>query len=144
MSAEDIRKYLSGPGEIEKRIRDREEKIAALRSVAARVTPSLHQAPGSPGNGEDHKLENLIAKIDELERENREDEILLSTLCLEISDRLDALPNVNHRRILRLSSIGRRSNAEICREMNYSESYVRRMKMVALEELAKSWKESAG
>ena len=144
MSAEDIRKYLSGPGKIEERIRDREEKIETLRTVAARVTPTLHLTSASSGNSEDHKLENLIAKIDELERENREDEIILSTLCLEISDRLDTLQNMNHRRILRLSSIGRRSNAEICREMNYSESYVRRMKMVALEELAKSWKESAG
>ena len=55
MSAEEIRKYLTEPARIEERIRNREEEIETMRSLAAKVTATLRPAPGS-SCGEEHCL----------------------------------------------------------------------------------------
>ena len=127
--------YLSGPRRIRERIRNREEKILALRSVASKTTPTLHLTAACSSSSEDHKLENIVAEIDRLEQENAQDEAELAALCIEINNRLDILPNENHRTVLRLSFLNQLSNAEICREMRYSNDYVRHLKSDAIRSL---------
>ena len=129
--------YLSGPRRIRELIRNREEKILALRSVASKTTTTLHLTAACSSSSEDHKLENIVAEIDRLEQENAQDEAELAALCIEINNRLDVLPNENHRTVLRLWYLSQLSTAEICRELMYSSSHIRRLKNDAIQEFKK-------
>ena len=129
--------YLSGPRRIRERIRNREEKILALRSVASKTTPTLHLTAACSSSSEDHKLENIVAEIDRLEQENAQDEAELAALCIEINNRLDVLPNENHRTVLRLWYICGRSISGIADEMGYCEYYIKKLKHDALDALSK-------
>lgn len=108
--------YLSRPREIMDRISARNEKILTLRTVAEKTTTTLHPA-GVGGSGEEHKMDNFMAKIEELENENRKDSREFAAVCIEISDTLDRLDNENHRRILRMWSLEMNSFPEIAEEL---------------------------
>ena len=129
--------YLSRPREIEERIRNREEKILALRSVASKTTTTLHLTAGCSSGSDDHKLENIVSEIDRLERENTQDEAELAALCIEINNRLDVLPKESHRTVLRLWYICGRPISEIADEMGYCEYYIKKLKRDALDALSK-------
>ena len=128
--------YLSRPREIEERIRNREEKILALRSVASKTTTTLHLTAGCSSGSDDHKLENIVSEIDRLERENTQDEAELAALCIEINNRLDVLPKESHRTVLRLWYICGRPISEIADEMGYCEYYIKKLKHDALDALS--------
>ena len=140
----DAEEYLMQPKEITARISNRNEKIETLRSVAMKTTPSLHLTGAVSGGGEGHKMENIIAEIDRLERENAADEQELAQTGIRVMDLLNSVENENQRRVLRLSYVEMQKTADIAQMMYMSPSHINSLKKAGLRCLAASAVRSAG
>lgn len=110
-----------------------QNKITEMRVLSERCTSMLHLAPG--GNAyNDSRLEEFIARIDEMERclgslwEER------GGIFIDIMNLLDAMPTEKYRRVLELRYLERKTFRDISATLYLCEKQVYRLHNKALED----------
>lgn len=115
----DAKEFLSRAFFLEQRIQSKQEQIAALRSLASRVTISYGNEPVSHTRNVT-SLQDTVEKILEAENElNRQIDTLVDTK-LEIGRVIDRVENIQFRLILEKRYLLFRQWDDIGEEMGYS------------------------
>ena len=133
----DAKEFLSRAFFLEQRIQSKQEQIAALRSLASRVTISYGNEPVSHTR-DVTSMQDTVAKILEAESElNRQIDELVDTK-LEISRVIDRVENIQFRLILEKRYLLFRPWDDIGEEMGYSVRWMqikRREALNAVQEI---------
>ena len=133
----DAKEFLSRAFFLEQRIQSKQEQIAALRSLASRVTISYGNEPVSHTR-DVTSMQDTVAKILEAESElNRQIDELVD-VKLEIGRVIDRVENIQFRLILEKRYLLFRPWDEIGEEMGYSARWVqikRREALNAVQEI---------
>lgn len=133
----DAKEFLSRAFFLEQRIQSKQEQIAALRSLASRVTISYGNEPVSHTSNVT-SLQDTVEKILEAENElNRQIDTLVDTK-LEIGRVIDRVENIQFRLILEKRYLLFRPWDDIGEEMGYSVRWMqikRREALNAVQEI---------
>ena len=110
-----------------------QNKIAEMRVLSERCTSMLHLAPG--GNAyNDSRLEEFIARIDEMERRLGSLWEERGGIFIDIMNLLNAVPNEKYRRVLELRYLEMKTFNDIAAELIVSRPLVYKLHGGALEE----------
>ena len=110
-----------------------QNKISEMRVLSERCTSMLHLAPG--GNAyNDSRLEEFIARIDEMERRLGSLWEERGGIFIDIMNLLNAVPNEKYRRVLELRYVESCSFSEITAKLFLSRTRVYELHSAALEE----------
>lgn len=121
--------------QLSKRIREKQERVAALMDSATRATPSL-EAERVSGTGEHSRLEAaMIRKID-LENQLGRGIEELNQRRFDIQNAIDAMRDEREKRLLELRYIDGRSWASVMTRMEISETWSRVIHDSGLEHFA--------
>lgn len=121
--------------QLSKRIREKQERVAALMDSATRATPSL-EAERVSGTGEHSRLEAaMIRKID-LENQLGRGIEELDRRRFDIQNAIDAMRDEREKRLLELRYIDGRSWASVMTRMEISETWSRVIHESGLEHFA--------
>ncbi|MBR1737715.1 MAG: DUF1492 domain-containing protein [Firmicutes bacterium] len=129
MTAEE---YLNQAYKIDKRINSELEQIASLRELATKATSTLSNVPPS-GTRNVHKMEDVIAKIVDMESEINTEIDTLVDLKRDVRKRIKAVNNYEYRILLELRYLCFKSWKEISAEMGYGIRHIYRLRDEALE-----------
>ena len=130
----DAKEFLSRAFFLEQRIQSKQEQIAALRSLASRVTISYGNEPVSHTRNVT-SLQDTVEKILEAENElNRQIDTLVDTK-LEIGRVIDRVENIQFRLILEKRYLLFRQWDDIGEEMGYSARWLQIRHHEALDEV---------
>jgi len=131
LSAKD---YLSQAYKIDQRISSKIEQVQALRALAEKATSTLSHAPAS-GNRNIHRMENIIAKMVDLETEINADLNSLIDLKREIITVIKCVESLEFQTLLELRYLCFRTWEQIAVEINWSIRQVYYMHGEALREI---------
>lgn len=126
-----VRQYLSQVRRLEQTLAWKKEQIAALRDMATSATSKLSDMPRSDTPNV-HRMESLICKITDLEREAQADCVALETMRIRIAMAVMNLPNTLHQQLLTERYLQNRSWKDIANVLGYSTSHVFRLHDEAL------------
>ena len=121
--------YLSQAYRIDQRINSKIEQVQSLRDLATKATTTLSDIPPSKGTRNIHRMEDIIAKMVDLESEINADlkhEIITVIKCVES-------PELNT--LLELRYLSFWTWEEIAVELHYDLRHVYRVHGRALEEV---------
>lgn len=129
-------------------IRDRaiikkRQRLETLHSVAMNTTVNYGNEAVQHSKAK-NPLENIMAKIVDLDREIEDDVNSLVDLKAEVWERLDNLRNEPQKRVLWLHYAERLSWSKVANALNFSERYVYILHRRALSELDKILKVDRG
>ena len=117
LSAKD---YLSQAYRIDLRIKMKSEQTQSLRDIATRATSSLSDVPPSNGPRNVHRMEDVIAKMIDLESEISEELNRLIDLKHEILTVINCVENLEFKTLLELRYLCFKPWEEIAVELNWS------------------------
>jgi seryl-tRNA synthetase len=131
LSAKD---YLSQAYRIDQRINSKIEQIQSLRALAEKATATLTNAPKS-GNRNIHRMEDIIAKMVDMESEINADMNRLVDLKHEIVTFIKYVESVELQTLLELRYLSFKTWEQISVEMNFDRRHVTRLHGRALQEV---------
>ena len=117
-------------------IRRKKARIRNLREASERITAQVTDMPRTPSPN-NHRMDDLVARIVELEGEVREAELELKSVCADMVIRLDEHLKPEHATILNLRYVQFLSWTAIINQMSYSRSKVLDLHHEALASLDK-------
>lgn len=126
------KEFLSEMRWLDKRIEDRLEEVARLRSQINRATAVMSDMPRG-GKGRDWT--DTLLKATELERKLADQVNELIRWKAEIREAIDRIDDARLRRVLELRYLNMRSWRAIAREMKYDERWVQRLHGMALAQI---------
>ena len=115
------KKVLKDFVQLDKRIDEKYERIKALLDSATRATPSM-EAERVSGTGEKSRLESVMIRKIDLERQLDKSIDKLNAQRFEIQNAIDAMEDSREKRLLELRYIDGRSWASVTTRMEISES----------------------
>ena len=132
LSAKD---YLSQAYRIDQRINSKIEQVQSLRALSTKATATLSDVPPSKGTRNVHRMEDVIAKMVDLEMEINADLNRLIDLKHEIITVVKCVENPEHQTLLELRYLCFKTLEEIAMEINWSIRQVYYMHGEALKEV---------
>jgi DNA-directed RNA polymerase specialized sigma subunit len=117
------KEYLSQAYRVDRMITSKLQQVQSLRELATRATSTLSDAPHG-GSRNNHRMEDIIAKMIDLENEINSDIDRLVDLKRGIVSAIKAVPDPDHQILLELRYLCFRSWGEIAADMHYSKDYV--------------------
>ena len=137
-SRDDVKRFLSIPMELDRKIYETEEIIETLRARAAKTTSQLSPAPG--GSGDKGKvMEELVIRIDELEQEAERMRQEKEKAAAEVTLLLSQMPNSAEVKVLRMHYVELMEFDTIGSRLNYGERYVYKLHLRGLAKAAQIW-----
>lgn len=130
------KEYLNRLIELDDAINKKQQRLATLRDVALNTTPKC-DSEAVQHSREKNPLENIMAKIVDLDRELDEDIDKLVDLKAEVWEQLDRLSDERYKRILWLHYAERKTWGYISNDVNLTRRHVIRLHKVALDSFNK-------
>lgn len=121
---------------IDHRINSKFEQLASYNALATRATSTLSGLPGA-GTQNVHRLENIIIKIADLEKEISDQIEELVEIKTDITHMIEKLEKPEYQLVLELRYLCMKSWEQISVELGYNNRHVRRMRDEAICELEK-------
>lgn len=116
------KEYLSQGYKLNIRIKAKQERIEELRTIAEKSTQTLSAMPKGTSTGS--RMEEIVARIDILQREIEDDLFDLLALKAEIAHVVRDVPDPEAALVLELRYLCYKPWREIAAEMHYSERQV--------------------
>lgn len=120
------KEYLGQAYRIDQRINSKMEQVMSLQELAMKATSTLSDVPVS-GTRNVHRMEDIIAKIIDLEDEINRDIDQLVDLKAEIVQSIKSVANAEHQTLLELRYLCFKSWEQIAVDMDYNLRHVYRM-----------------
>lgn len=134
-----IKEYFENAYRIDHRINSKFEQLASYNALATRASSTLSGLPGG-GTKNVHRMENIIIKIADLEKEICEQIEELVVIKTNITHMIEKLDKPEQRLVLELRYLCMKSWEQISVELGYNNRHVRRMRDEAVCELEKIMK----
>ena len=115
----DAKTYLGQAYRIDQRINSKLEQITSLRELATKATSTLSDAPSGKGRSL-HTMENIVAKIVDLESEINSDIDMLVDLKREMVGIIKSVSNTEHQTLLELRYLCFKTWEQIAVDMGFS------------------------
>ena len=131
----DTKEYLGQAYRIDQRINSKIEQIAALRDLATKATSALGSEPVS-GTRNPQRLQDVIDKIVDMERELNDDIDALVDLKREIMRVIKGVENKEYQTLLEMRYLSFMTWERIAVELGYSIQQIYRIRNRALEKIA--------
>ncbi|ABN52953.1 MAG TPA: DUF1492 domain-containing protein [Hungateiclostridium thermocellum] len=128
------KEYLSQAYHIDQRINSKLEQIISLRALATKATSTLSDTPPS-GTRNVHSMEDIIAKIVDLENEINRDIDILVDLKREFVSVIRKIDNTEYQTLLELRYLCFKTWEQIAVDMGYSLQHIFRIHDKALKEI---------
>lgn len=128
------KEYLGQAYRIDQRINSKIEQITSLRGLATKATSTLSDVPPS-GTRNVHRMEDVIAKIVDLEVEIKADIDALVELKCEITRVIKSVGNPEYQTLLELRYLCFKSWEQIAVDMDYSIQHIYRLRDKATAEI---------
>ena len=125
------KEYLSQAYRVDRMITSKLQQVQSLRELATRATSTLSDAPVG-GSHNNHRMEDIIAKMIDLENEINGDIDRLVDLKRGIVAAIKSVPDPDHRVLLELRYLCFRSWGEIAADMRYSKDNIFKLHAKAL------------
>ena len=132
MSAKD---YLSQAYRIDQRINSKIEQVQSLRDLAEKATATLSDVPPSKGTRNIHRMEDVIAKMVDLESEINADLTHLINLKHEIVTVIKCVESPELQTLLELRYLCFKTWEQIAVELHFDLRWVHRLHNRALNEV---------
>jgi len=132
LSAKD---YLSQAYRIDQRINSKIEQVQSLRDLATKASATLSDVPPTKGTRNIHRMEDIIAKMVDLEGEINKDLNRLIDLKHEIVTVIKCVESPELQTLLELRYLCFRTWEHIAVEMSYDLRWVHRLHQRALDEV---------
>lgn len=129
------KEYLSQAYRIDQRINSKLEQVMALRELTAKATSTLSDMPRA-SSPDMHRMENIIAKIIDLENEINGEIDRLIDLKREMRTVINAVDSPEHTVVLELRHLCFKTWEQIAVEMGYSIQHIYRIHEQALQRIA--------
>lgn len=137
-SRDDVKRFLSIPMELDRKIYETEEIIETLRARAAKTTSQLSPAPG--GSRDKGKvMEELVIRIDELEQEAERMRQEKEKAAAEVTLLLSQMPNSAEVKVLMMHYVELMEFKDIGNRLNYTVRYVQKLNDRGLAKAARIW-----
>jgi hypothetical protein len=127
-----VKEYLSQAHYIDQRINSKLEQVMSLRSLTTRATATLSDMPGSATRNI-HSMEDVIAKLVDLENEINSDIEYLVGLKMELTAVVKKVKNPEFRTLLELRYLCFKTWEQIAVDMDYDLRWIYRMHKNALD-----------
>jgi len=115
--------FLSQAYRIDQRINSKLEQVQSLRELAEKATTTLSDTP-RPASPNIHRMEDIIAKIMDLENEINGDIDKLVDTKRDIMNAINTVENTTYRTLLELRYLCLKTWEEIAAQMNYDCRYL--------------------
>ena len=125
------KEYLSQAYRVDRMITSKLQQVQSLRDLASRATSTLSDAPVG-GSRNNHRMEDIIAKMIDLENEINGDIDRLVDLKRGIVAAIKSVPDPDHQVLLELRYLCFRSWGEIAADMRYSKDNIFKLHAKAL------------
>jgi hypothetical protein len=132
LSAKD---YLSQAYRIDQRINSKIEQVQSLRELAGKATATLSDVPPSKGSRNIHRMEDVIAKMVDLESEINADLTRLINLKHEIVTVIKCVENPELQTLLELRYLCFKTWEQIAVALHFDLRWVHRLHNRALNEV---------
>ncbi|MEN6637486.1 MAG: hypothetical protein ABFC56_16680 [Clostridiaceae bacterium] len=132
------KEYLSQAYRIDQRINSKLAQVMSLRDLLGKATGTLSGAPKA-ASPNPHSMEEIIAKMVDLEGEINDDIDALVDLKAEIMRRIKRVENTEYQTILELRYLCFNRWEEIAVELGYTQRHLLRMHDLALESICVPW-----
>ena len=129
-----VKDYLGQAYRIDQRINSKIEQVSSLHSLATKATSTITYMPGSP-NRNLHRMEDVIAKIIDLESEINKDIDQLVELKANIMKLIRGVGNPEYQTLLELRYLCYKPWEQIAVDMGYSINNLFKMHRKALASL---------
>jgi hypothetical protein len=127
--------FLSQAYRIDQRINSKIEQVQSLRDLAAKATATLSDIPPSKGSRNFHRMEDLIAKMVDLESEINADIDNLIGLKIEIVATIKRVSSPELQTLLEMRYMSYMTWENIAVEIHYDLRHVHRLHGKALAEI---------
>ena len=132
LSAKD---YLSQAYRIDQRINSKIEQVQSLRELAGKASATLSDVPPSKGNRNVHRMEDVIAKMVDLESEINADLTRLINLKHEIVTVIKCVESPELQTLLELRYLCFKTWEQIAVDLHFDLRWVHRLHNRALNEV---------
>lgn len=125
------KEYLDQAYRLDQRINSKLEQVLSLRDLTTKATATMSDMPGGSRNV--YKMQDIIAKIIDLENEVNADIDQLVDLKREMVAAIKAVENPEYQTLLELRYLCFKTWEQIAVEMNYSIQHIYRLRDRALK-----------
>ena len=126
------KEYLGQAYRLDQRINSKLEQVLSLRGLTTKATATMSDMPGG-GSRNIYKMQDIIAKIVDLEDDINRDIDALVDLKREMVSVIKAVENPEYQTLLELRYLCFKTWEQIAVDMNYSIEYTFRLHKKALE-----------
>ena len=126
------KEYLGQAYRLDQRINSKLEQVLSLRGLTTKATATMSDMPGG-GSRNVYKMQDIIAKIVDLENDINRDIDALVDLKREMVSVIKAVENPEYQTLLELRYLCFKTWEQIAVDMNYSIEYTFRLHKKALE-----------
>ena len=126
------KEYLGQAYRLDQRINSKLEQVLSLRGLTTKATATMSDMPGG-GSRNVYKMQDIIAKIVDLEDDINRDIDALVDLKREMVSVIKAVENPEYQTLLELRYLCFKTWEQIAVDMNYSSEYTVRLHKTALE-----------
>jgi len=126
------KEYLGQAYRLDQRINSKLEQVLSLRGLTTKATATMSDMPGG-GSRNVYKMQDIIAKIVDLEDDINRDIDALVDLKREMVSVIKAVENPEYQTLLELRYLCFKTWEQIAVDMNYSIEYTFRLHKKALE-----------
>ena len=126
------KQYLNQAYRLDQRINSKLEQVLSLRGLTTKATATMSDMPGG-GSWNVYKMQDIIAKIVDLEDDINRDIDALVDLKREMVSVIKAVENPEYQTLLELRYLCFKTWEQIAVDMNYSIEYTFRLHKKALE-----------
>ena len=126
------KEYLGQAYRLDQRIKSKLEQVLSLRGLTTKATATMSDMPGG-GSRNVYKMQDIIAKIVDLEDDINRDIDALVDLKREMVSVIKAVENPEYQTLLELRYLCFKTWEQIAVDMNYSIEYTFRLHKKALE-----------
>lgn len=127
------KEYLDQAYRLDQRINSKLEQVLSLRDLTTKATATMSDTPGGGGSRNVFKMQDIIAKIIDLENEINADIDQLVDLKREMVAAIKAVENPEYQTLLELRYLCFKTWEQIAVEMNYSIQHIYRLRDRALK-----------
>ena len=137
-----IKEYLGQAYRIDHRINSKLEQISSLHDLATKATSTISDMPGSATRNI-HRMEDIIAKIMDLEEEVNKDIDALVDLKMNITHLIKLVDNHEYQIILEQRYLCFKTWEQISVDMGYSIQHTFRLHDKALKEVRRIYEDES-
>ncbi len=130
----DVKETLQQPKKIEQMMEKKQMRLEALREMAGKITGVISDMPRA-ASPNPHRLEGVMAKIVDLEREVAEDKKALTEARKTCAELITLVQDSREIQVLELRYLENKGWKEIMGQMDRSREWVMKIHRTALQEI---------